>query len=163
MAVSSRTRRVALVASLASLSLTGGCTTVDPGPNFVVPDETFDPDYFYCHVEPEFIFAKKCGPGDPAAGDRPNGCHFTPAAVSGMVLVDHPVVDCGGGDHPLDPTQTGSGTPAQGNYSAVSLEMGRDYLQAPLFVRPSGNGHPRTVFQTNDPTVNQILQTWAAK
>jgi hypothetical protein len=159
-AVSSRTRRIALVASLACLT---GCVSVDPGPNFVVPEDTFDPDYFYCHVEPEFIFAKKCGPGDPQQQDRPNGCHFNPSAVSGMALLDHPAVDCGGGDHPLDPTKTGSGTAAQNNYTAVSLEMNRDYLQAPVFVRPSGNSHPRAIFPTSDPTVNQILRTWAAK
>ena len=45
------------------------CDAVDPGPNFVVPDEHFNEDYFYCHVEPELLFAKKCGSGDPAAGD----------------------------------------------------------------------------------------------
>ena len=161
--------RLKLILALAGEALLLGaaisysaCTTVDPGPNFVVPDETFDADYFFCHVEPELLFAKKCGPGDPAAGDPANGCHFNSSAVSGMALVDHTPVDCGGGDHPVDATQTGSGSPAQGNLQAASLEMSRDYLTAPIFVRPTGTNHPRAVYQKNDPVV-QVLQTWAAK
>ncbi len=160
MAVSSRTRRVALAVSIAC---TAGCTSIDPGAQFTVAQVTFDADYFYCHVEPDFIFAKKCGPGDPSQGDPANGCHFNPSAVSGMALLDHPAVDCGGGDHPLDPTTTGAGTPAQTNFTNVSLEMDTTYTDAPLFVRPSGNTHPRAIFATSDPTVNQILQTWASK
>ena len=96
----------------------GGCTTVDPGPNFVVPDEHFDEDYFYCHVEPELLFAKHCGSGDP--GDNGN-CHFNASAVSGMALRDHPAVDCGGGDHPLSRAAVGAGSPAQGNLQAATL------------------------------------------
>src|SRR5437773_6715573 len=95
-----------------------GCDTVDPGPNFVVPDERFDEDYFYCHVEPEVLFAKKCGSGE--AGDNGN-CHFNASAVSGMALRDHPAVDCGGGDHPTSRAQVGAGGPAQGNLQAATL------------------------------------------
>ena len=72
----------------------GSCTTVDPGPNFVVPDEQFDADFFFCHVEPEVLTLKKCGPGDPGAGDKSNGCHFNSSAVSGMAITSHPTVDC---------------------------------------------------------------------
>ena len=143
-----------------------GCTTVDPGPNFSIADTSFDADYFYCHVEPEFIFAKGCGSGDPSKGES-NSCHFTPSAVSGMVLLDHPRVDCGGGDHPVDRTQIGTGSPAQANLEAVSFEMSKTYTMAPLFVRPSGSGnalyHPRQIFDPSDPQVNQLLATWAAK
>jgi hypothetical protein len=153
------TRRAAWAALLAPLL---GCTTVDPGPNYVVPSATFDEDYFYCHVEPEFIFAKSCGPGDPSKGDPPNGCHFNSAAVSGMQLINHPAVDCGGGDHPVDRTAVGSGSAAQSNYGAVSLEMNKDYRNAPLFVRPSGSNHPRVIFDPSDPQVNQLLATWAS-
>jgi hypothetical protein len=154
------TRRGVAIACLGPLL---GCTSIDPGPNFVVPDETFDADYFYCHVEPQFIFANKCGPGDPSKGDPANGCHFNPSAVSGMALTDHPAVNCGGGDVPVDSTQTGSGSPAQGNLEAVSIEMSLDYMTAPLFVRPSGHSHPRAVFSENDPTVQMLLSTWAMK
>jgi hypothetical protein len=153
----------------ASLALLLGCTTIDPGPNFTVPNESFDQDYYYCHVEPELIAAKKCGPGDPSRGD--NGCHFS-SAVSGMALIDHPAVDCGGGDHPVDRTQIGAGSFAQGDLQAVSFEMSRDYTTAPLFVRPSSDtahgqsgptNHPRAIFDRGDPQINQLLATWALK
>jgi hypothetical protein len=137
------------------------CTTVDPGPNYVVPDEHFDADYFFCHVEPEVLFAKKCGPGDASQGD--NGCHFT--AAGGFALLDHPPIDCGGGDHPVDRTKLGSGSPAQGNYQAASLEMSRDYTSAPIYVRPTklnGASHPRQIFNTDDAVVS-VIQTWASK
>jgi hypothetical protein len=150
---------VGLAAAVVSLA---GCTTVDPGPNYVVPDETFDADFYYCHVEPQLITALKCGPGDPAKMDLPNSCHFS-SAVSGMELLDHPAIDCGGGDHPLDPTQIGTGSPAQSDLEAVSIEMGRDYTHAPLFVRPSGSGHPRMIFSQTDPAINQLLAEWASK
>ncbi len=139
-----------------------GCTTVDPGANFVVPNEAFDADYFYCHVEPEVLSQKKCGPGDPAAGDRENGCHFNSSAVSGMALVNHAPVDCGGGDHPVSRAAIATGSAASGNLQATSLEMNRDYLTAPLLIRPSGSNHPRAVFPTDDPAV-EVLKTWATK
>jgi hypothetical protein len=79
-----------------------------------------------------------------------------------MKLIDHPAVDCGGGDHPLDPTQTAGA--AQGNFEKVSFEMSRDYMTAPLFVRPSSSlNHPRTIFDPKDPAVNKLLSTWASK
>jgi hypothetical protein len=161
---SSWTRRAAEVARivLAAAPL-AGCVTIDPGANFVVPDVTFDSDYFYCHIEPELIFAKNCGPGDPTKGDSTNSCHYNPSAVSGMALIQHPAVDCGGGDHPLDTSQTGTGGPAQGNLEAVSLEMSTQWETAPLFVRPSGNNHPRAVFDQSDPQVRMLLSTWASK
>jgi hypothetical protein len=155
-----RGRRSVAIACLAPLL---GCTSIDPGPNFVVADETFDANYFYCHIEPQFIFFNKCGPGDPSKGDPPNGCHFNPSAVSGMALIDHPAVNCGGGDAPLDNSQTGSGSPAQGNLESVSIEMSLDYMTAPLYVRPSGHSHPRAVISESDPEVMLLLSTWASK
>ncbi|HEY2510412.1 MAG TPA: hypothetical protein VGI39_06140 [Polyangiaceae bacterium] len=139
-----------------------GCTTVDPGSNFVIPAQTFNANYFFCHVEPEFLTAKKCGPGDPSQGDPSNGCHFNAAAVSGMPLLDHPPVDCGGGDVPVDQTVVGAGSAPQNNLQAASLEMSRDYMTAPIIVRPTGHTHPRTIFTTSDPVVNVII-TWAGK
>jgi hypothetical protein len=157
-------RRAAAVACLlAAAAGAASCTTIDPGPNFVIPDVTFNADYFYCHVEPELIFAKNCGPGDPSLGDSANGCHYNPSAVSGMALIQHPAVDCGGGDHPVDSSQTGTGGPAQGNLEAVSLEMNQDWQTAPLFVRPSGNNHPRQIFTQSDMQVRNLLMTWATK
>jgi hypothetical protein len=143
--------------------LTCGCTSIDPGPNFIIPEQTFDAAYFYCHVEPQLIFAFNCGPGDPSKGDPPNGCHYNPSAVSGMALIQHAPINCGGGDTPVDATQAGTGSPAQFNLESVSLEMNSDYMTAPLFVRPSGHDHPRAVFSAGDLQVQTLLATWASK
>jgi hypothetical protein len=137
-----------------------GCTTVDPGPNFVIADQTFNANYFFCYVEPQVLFGKSCGSG--AAGDPANGCHFNSSAVSGMALIDHPAIDCGGGAAPLDSTTVGEGSPAQSNLQAASLEMSTDYLNAPIIVRPTGHNHPRQIFALTDPVVN-VIATWATK
>jgi hypothetical protein len=149
--------------AVAVLAATGWvrCTTVDPGPNFVVPDETFDADFFFCRVEPEILIAKKCGPGDPAAGDTANGCHFNASATGGMGIATHPTVDCSG-DHPTNRAQLGSGSVAQANLQAVTFEMSRDVMTAPLFLRPTGQNHPRQIFSAQDPVVD-ILRQWAQK
>ena len=145
-----------------------GCTSIDPGTNFIVPQTVFDANYFYCHVEPELIFAYGCGTGDPSK-DKPNSCHFNPSAVAGMALSNHPAIDCGGGDIPVDLTQVGTGSPAQSNLGSVSLEMSKDYTNAAIFGRPSNvtgdppNAHPRVVFDQSDSTVNDLLRTWASK
>jgi len=136
----------------------------------VVSETVFDANYFYCHVEPGLIFQYSCGSGDPSKGDPANGCHFNPSAVSGMALINHPPIDCGGGDVPLDLTQVGTGSPAQSNLESVSLEMSTDYTTSALFNRPSdGAGcpppaHPRCVFsQSGNQDVAQLLATWASK
>jgi hypothetical protein len=138
------------------------CETIDPGPSFVVADERFDPDFFFCKVEPEVLFAKKCGSGDPGQGDRAGGCHFNPSAVSGMALVEHPPVDCGGGERPVNRAQIGAGSPAQANLEAASIVMSRDINAAPIFVRPTGANHPRAIFPKNDPAAD-VLRAWAQK
>lgn len=150
-----------LALSAALLLSIGACTTVDPGPNFVVPDEQFNADFFFCRVEPELLFAKKCGSGDPSAGDAPNGCHFNSSAVSGMAIANHTPVECDG-DRPRNRTQLGAGGAAQGNLQAVSLVMSRDVNTAPLFLRPTGQNHPRQIFPREDPVV-EILRQWAQK
>jgi hypothetical protein len=148
------------VAAFAGFTAWPGCTTVDPGSNFVIADQVFDANYFYCFVEPQVIFAKQCGSG--ASTDPPNGCHYNSSAVSGMALTQHPAIDCGGGSAPLDETQVGAGSPAQSNLQAVSLEMSVDYLNAPIILRPTGHDHPRQVFTSSDPVVD-IIATWATK
>jgi hypothetical protein len=161
------TRRAARAMATASMLCACTATTVDPGRNFSLPDISFDADYFYCHVEPELIFAKKCGPGDPSKGDPANGCHFNSSAVSAMVLLDHPAVDCGGGDHPLNAMDVGSGTAPASNLESVSFEMNKVYTTAPVYVRPSGLGgalyHPRQIFLPDDPQVTALLSTWASQ
>ena len=138
-----------------------GCTTVDPGPNFVVPDEQFDADFFFCRVEPELLFAKKCGPGDPGAGDPANGCHFNSSAVSGMAIANHAPVECANG-RPVNRVQLGAGSAAQGNLQAASLVMSRDVDTAPIFLRPTGANHPRAIFPKEDPVV-EVLREWARR
>lgn len=138
-----------------------GCTAkdhVDPGSNPVIPDEIFDADYFFCHVEPELLFAKKCGSGDP--GDN-NACHFSSSAVSGMAIASHPPVACAS-SRPVDRAQLGAGSSAQGNLQAATLAMSRDYLTAPIYLRPTGQNHPRKIFEPNDPVV-EVIKTWAQK
>lgn len=155
------TRRALSAAVVVALAASAwACVSVDPGDNFVVPNTTFDPDYFYCHVEPQYIVAYKCGPGDPSKGDPANSCHYS-SAVSGMALVQHAPINCNGGDHPVDLTQITS--VAQGDYEAVSLEMNSDYTTAPLYVRPQGNNHPRAVIQSSDlKVVDPLLSAWAS-
>ena len=162
--------KVALgLATLLGLMALPSCTSVDPGADFVVPQVVFDANFFYCHVEPEMIFAYSCGSGDPSKGDPPNGCHFNGSVVSGMALTNHPAVDCGGGDIPVDQTQIGTGSPAETNYGLVSLEFSKDYTTSALFTRPSSfqgqnpAAHPRAVFDQSDTTINTLLSTWASK
>ena len=140
--------------------LTQACTSVDPGPHFVVPDEQFDADFFFCRVEPEVLFAKKCGPGEPGI-DPPNGCHFNSSAVSGMAIADHAPVDCVDG-RPVNRAQIGAGSAAQGNLQAASIVMSRDIATAPIYVRPTGANHPRTIFSKGDPAA-EVLREWARR
>ncbi len=147
--------------TLAACLLGAACTTVDPGPNFVVPDEQFDADFFFCRIEPEVFVAKRCGPGDPSQGDRIDGCHFNASAVSGMALIDHVAVRCADG-RPVDRSQIGAGSGAQGNLQAAAIEMSRDIETAPIYLRPTGQAHPRVVFSRDDAVV-QVLRQWAAR
>lgn len=151
--------RLVLLRTVAAAVVLFGCTTVDPGPQFVIPPESFNEDFFFCVVEPQYIFAKKCGSGDP--GDNGN-CHFNSAAVSGMPLRDHPAVACDAAGHPIDRTQVSTGSLARANFTSASLVMSRDYLTAPILVRPLGATHPRPIFVKGDPVID-VLQQWAAK
>ncbi len=148
-------------ALIAGITLLTGCTTVDPGPNFVVPDEQFDADFFFCRIEPELLVSKKCGAGDPSLGDAANGCHFNRNAVSGMPIRSHDPVPCSG-DRPTDRTLLSPGGAAQGTLQAVTLEMSRDVQTAPLYLRPSGQNHPRAIFPREDPFLD-LLRQWAQK
>lgn len=136
------------------------CGTVDPGPNFVVEAENFDADFFFCRVEPEVLVAKRCGPGD--SGDAPGSCHFNASAVSGMALADHPPITCDATGRVANRAQIGAGSAAQGNLQSASLEMSRDILAAPIYLRPTGQNHPRAIFGPNDPVVD-VLRQWAQK
>lgn len=118
-------------------------------------------DYFFCHVEPQYLFAYRCGPGDPSKGDPPGGCHFAPI---GMTLQNHPAVDCGGGDTVIDRSAIVGGSPAQYNYTQASFQIGRgDYTSWPLYARPAGSAHPRQIFDPGDSTVVMLLRTWSGR
>jgi hypothetical protein len=156
--VSFAARLVAPVFAIAAASASLSCTTVDPGPNFVVPDEQFDADFFFCRVEPELLVAKKCGSGEP---NDNNNCHFNSSAVSGMALAPHPAIACTDG-HPTNRAQIGAGSAAQGNLQAASLVMSHDYTTAPIYLRPTGQNHPRAIFGKDDPIVD-IIRQWAQK
>ncbi len=142
-----------------------GCTTIDPGPPFRVPLSVFNENFFYCHVEPEYLFAPQTQCGSGQASDNGN-CHYNSSAVSGMALLQHPAIDCGGGDVPLDKSTITQ--PAQANFTAASLEMSRncsDYqsCQAAILKRPTTtNGHPRQIFDPTDPTLPNVIYKWAA-
>lgn len=151
---------LAFVLSMSAAAWLGGCEQVDPGPNFVISSETFDADWFYCHVEPEYLFGKKCGSGE--GSDGTGNCHYNPSAVSGMPLTEHAPIDCGGGDRPVSRVQLGSGSAAEANFQSASLVMSRDYLTAPIVVRPSGANHPRQVVTKDDPVLETVRQ-WAAR
>lgn len=150
----------AFVLSVGVGAVASGCEQIDPGPNFVISSETFDADWFFCHVEPEYLFAKKCGSGE--ASDGQGNCHYNPSAVSGMPLSEHAPIDCGGGDRPVSRAQLGSGSAAEANFQAASLVMSRDYLTAPIVVRPGGANHPRQVVAPGDPSLEAVRQ-WAAR
>jgi hypothetical protein len=133
-----------------------GCTSIDPGTNYVVPLQDFNASYFYCFVEPNYIFGKGCG------DDGSHGCHYS-NKVPELVLVEHDPVTCVNGQ-PTDMTQIGVGSPAQSNLSAVSLQMDTDYLDAPIYTWPTQivAAHPKQVFMPGDPVV-QYLATWATE
>lgn len=151
---------IPLVLALGVGAGVSGCERIDPGPNFVIASETFDADWFFCHVEPEYLFGKSCGRGEAADGE--GNCHYNPSAVSGMPLVEHPAIDCGGGDRPVSRAALGSGSPAESNFQAASLVMSRDYLTAPIVVRPQGANHPRVVVPEGDPSI-EVIRQWAAR
>ena len=168
MAATNGLRRGRSIGPPTFLTLLLGCTSVDPGPNFVVPQTVFDADYFYCHVEPEFIFAYSCGSGDPSK-DKPEQLPLQPLRGQRDGAPRSPGRRLRWGRPPRDLTQIGTGSPAQNNLESVSLEMSNDYTTAALFVRPSNvtgdppSAHPRVVFDQDDQTVNELLRTWASK
>ena len=165
-------RWVAGALAVAGVACVWGCT-IDPGPNFVIPLSVFNEDFFYCHVEPEYLFAQdtSCGAGQ---GSDNGNCHFNSSAVSGMALQQHNPIDCAGGDHPANTAagtgSTGPGSAAANNFSSASLEMSRDCVdyascQAAILKRPtSTTDHPRQIFDpNNDPANHQgVIYKWAS-
>jgi hypothetical protein len=152
-----------------------GCT-IDPGPNFVIPETVFNDDFFYCHVEPEYLFAPQtqCGAGQ---GSDNGNCHFNSSAVSGMALQQHAPIECDP-DHPTAAGRANINTQAQSNFSAASLEMNRNCVayqscQAAILTRPTSNSaHPRQVVcdsangipcsgGADNPALPNVIYKWA--
>jgi len=131
--------------------------SVDPGPDFVQEDITFDDEFYYCRVEP-VLFAQGCGSG--SGSDPANGCHFS---VTKFRLTDYmPRVSDGCVGDALGP---GAVVPvsAQQNYTAAQARMKRDPQLAALLQRPLGNAqHPRKIFAANSPEADVIRQ-WATQ
>jgi hypothetical protein len=140
-----------------------GCVTIDPGPDYVIPPEDFNANYFYCFVEPQVILGGAT-PGHVQCGDNgTHGCHYSDK-VPAMQLIAHAPVPCANGV-PSDPTLVGEGSPASSNLAAVSIEMDRDWMNAPIYIWPTQivSAHPIQVYMPNDTDVTQYLATWATE
>ena len=59
--------------------------------------------------------------------------------------------------HPIRRADVDVGT----DYTA-DIDQTRDVLTAPVYLRPTGQNHPRAIFPTNDPFVD-VLRQWAQK
>jgi hypothetical protein len=134
-------------------------SSVDPGADFSVAEVVFDQGFFYCRVEP-VMFQNGCGPGNPAAGDPPNGCH---SSVTPFRFREYPnpvAASCNGGVVPGSVTIP---PVAVQNYQTSQARMSRDPNQAPLLLYPTGQvQHPRTVFEPDSADANVIRQ-WATQ
>jgi hypothetical protein len=153
-----RVRRATwLVLLAASAALTSSCSTVERGEDFDIADVVFDENYYYCRVEP-MLFAQRCGPGDPAAGDAAGGCHFN---VTSFRLTDYaPLIGetCQGLVPPPPPPQ------ARNNYTVTQAQMKIDPENAPLFLYPTDKApsHPRKLFDQQSPEAD-LIREWATK
>ena len=78
-----------------------------------------------------------------------------------MVLRDHLAVACAN-ERPVTRALLNAGSAAQANLQAVTLEMSRDVVTAPVYVRPTGQNHPRAIFPREDPVL-ETLRQWAAR
>ena len=162
----SRPRVVGPVREAALLLALAGCgdhglfpSTVDPGADFSVAEVVFDQGFFYCRVEP-VMFQSGCGPGNPGAGDPPNGCHSSVTSFRFQQYMN-PVGDsCNGGVVPASVTIP---PVAAQNYQTAQARMRRDPNQAPLLLYPTGQAqHPRVVFDEQSPEADVIRQ-WATQ
>ncbi len=157
------THGLVLATALATaLSRGASCTTVDPGPEFVVPPTQFDANYFYCTVEPQIIMGGLTLANQPCGGTASQGCHYSDK-VPAMPLqaLPQPVM-CNGGV-PVNPGDVASGTAPALNYASVSLQMSSSVKDAPIYTWPTQMvaGHPVMVYSPNDPAILAILNKWA--
>jgi hypothetical protein len=141
------------------------CQTVAPGPPYTVPSVQFNPNYFYCVVEPEIIMGGLTG--TPCGDNGSHGCHYSDKIPAfPLVQLEQPVTCSGSGITavPTNMSQVAEGTPAQLNLGSCSEEMNSVYMEAPLYTRPSSNDtgvHPVQVFSSSNTKISNIYQTWA--
>jgi hypothetical protein len=134
-------------------------TTVEAGPDFSVADVLFADAFYYCRVEP-ILFERRCGPGDPAQGDPPNGCHHNVTSFRLTDYIPRVADSCGGG---LNPGQTAIPAAAQQNYQSAQSRMKRNPEMAPLLLRATGQAkHPRTIFD-RDSAEAEVIRQWATQ
>ena len=134
-------------------------TSVERGDDFAVADIVFDPNYFYCRVEP-VLFSNGCGSGDPAKGDTQGGCHFSATAYRLTDYMPRVGDTCGGG---IVPGTNNIPEAAQHNYQTSQARMKRDPNLAPLLQRPTLNQfHPRQIFEPGSMDALAIRQ-WATQ
>ncbi len=159
-------RALPVLLGLVSAVLSTGCgdqgffpTSVDRGDDFAVADIVFDPNYFYCKVEP-VLFMNGCGTGDSSKGDSPGGCHFSATAYRLTDYMPRVGDSCGGG---VVPGNSGIPEAAQHNYQTSQARMKRDPELAPLLQRPTKKyAHPREIFGPSSMDADAIRQ-WATQ
>jgi hypothetical protein len=140
------------LATVGSVLVTA-CGTVDPGSDFQFAEIIYDPNFFYCKVEP-MLMQEQCGPGQ--SGDPANGCHYN---VTTFRLQPHDPVPCTG----VVPKSASVPAEAQNNYQAAEREMSPDPDRAPLLNRPTARAaHPRQIIDPNGPQADLIRQ-WATR
>ena len=147
-------------------------TTVDPGPDFAVADVVFEPNYFYCKVEP-VLFKYRCGSGDSTQGDPAGGCHFNGTSYRLTDYMPRVGDSCEGGPVPLldvngvKRPRTDFPDAAQRNYQTSQARMKRDPDLAPLLQRPMLNQfHPRQIFHSDLPNEladADVIRQWATQ
>jgi hypothetical protein len=149
----------------ALLAATGtSCTTINPGPNYEVPQQQFDANYFYCVVEPQIIMGGLTG--TPCGDNGSHGCHYSDKVPEmSLQALPAPVTCAGSGTTavPTNPSQTAAGTPAANNFSSVGEQMNAQYTTAPIYIWPTqlAGVHPIQVYKPSDTAVTNILSTWA--
>jgi len=159
-------RALPALLGLLSAALSGGCgdqgffpTSVDRGADFAVADVVFEPNYFYCQVEP-VLFKNGCGSGDPAQGDTSGGCHFSATPYRLTDYMPRVGDSCDGG---RVPAQAQIPDAALHNYQTSQTRMKRDPDLAPLLQRPTKNQyHPREIFGLDSMDATVIRQ-WATQ
>jgi hypothetical protein len=146
-----------LVALVATLLGAFGCSTIEPGDPPAIADVTYDPDFFYCEIEPKVLMAKSCAVGDPSQGDM-GGCHASQTSFRILPLEADAGVACMG-----DRVVGFVSTTSRSNYTASQAEMTQNPDTTPLLTHPTKKAsHPRAIFDDGSPEA-ALIREWARK